>query len=129
MSQTTVVKKMRPPGGHEKSAAQVTPDSRVSLARPTFRAHQAVAKKGPLVFYLLPLSTQRNWLLVVARQPHAVDSSSTKTSADTLFELKFFISCYEMNILERASASRAPTFSRSSVAGQPPCVARECKSP
>ena len=129
MSQTRTATKLRPPGGHKKSAAQVTPDSRVSLARPTFRAHQAVAKKGPLVSPLLDLSTQRIWLLVMARQPHAVDYSSLKMSAGRLFELKFFISCYEMTILEKLPAFRAPTFSRSSLAGQPPCVAREWKSP
>ena len=60
-----------------------------------------------LVSPLLELSTQRIWLLVMARQPHAVDYSSLKMSAGRLFELKFFISWYEMTILESLPASRA----------------------
>ena len=41
---------LRPPGGHEKLAAQVIPDCRVSLVRPTFCAHQVVAILWPCVF-------------------------------------------------------------------------------
>ena len=44
--------------------------------------------------------------------------------AVTHFGLKFLVSWYEMTTLERVTAFRAPTFLRSSVAGQPPCVAQ-----
>ena len=62
---------LRPPGGHEKLAAQVTPDSQASLARPTFRAHQAVAIFGPRLFgsviFLRPYRAcsfgMRSWII------------------------------------------------------------------
>ena len=129
MYQTTAATKLRPPGGHKKSAAQVTPDSRVSPVRPTFLAHQAVAKKGPLASPLLQWSTHRNCSYFASGEPHGVDNSSLKMNAGRLFGLKFFISCYEMTNLESLPASSAPTFSRSRLAGHSPCTARRWRSP